>query len=272
MLIPLAAVVWRSGRRTASTASGTRSPRPEASSTLKLTIGASLLVALINTVHGHADRLGAGARRLPGSASFDTLIDLPFALPTIVAGLALLALYGPDSPLGLDLAYTRAGVVVALLFVTLPFVVRTVQPVLLELDREMEEAAASLGRQHRRRSSAGSSCRTSPRRWPPARRWRSPGRSASSARPCSSPATCPFKTQVAVGAHLQPDRERQRHRRGRGLDRAARRRRSSCSWRSTCSSAGGPVVASPGVLVATAPCAAYAVLLPARSCSCSRSG
>jgi sulfate transport system permease protein len=83
--------------------------------------------------------------RLPGRAVFDTLIDLPFALPTIVAGLALLTVYGPQSPIGVDLAYARAGVVVALLFVTLPFVVRTVQPVLLELDREMEEAATSLG-------------------------------------------------------------------------------------------------------------------------------
>jgi sulfate transport system permease protein len=75
----------------------------------------------------------------------NSLIDLPFALPTIVAGLTLLAFYGPDSPVGVNLAYTRVAVVVALLFVTLPFVVRAVQPVLLELDREMEQAAESLG-------------------------------------------------------------------------------------------------------------------------------
>jgi sulfate/thiosulfate transport system permease protein len=81
----------------------------------------------------------------PGKSIVDTLIDLPFALPTIVAGLVLLALYGVNSPLHVSLAYTRAGVVVALLFVTLPFVVRTVQPVLLELDREMEQAAQTLG-------------------------------------------------------------------------------------------------------------------------------
>jgi len=74
----------------------------------------------------------------------NAVIDLPFALPTIVAGLTLLTLYGPNSKIH-SLAFTRAGVLVALLFVTLPFVVRTVQPVLLELDREMEEAAASLG-------------------------------------------------------------------------------------------------------------------------------
>jgi sulfate transport system permease protein len=75
----------------------------------------------------------------------NALIDLPFALPTIVAGIVLLALYGSGSPAGIDLAFTQAAVALALLFVTLPFVVRSVQPVLLELDREMEEAAASLG-------------------------------------------------------------------------------------------------------------------------------
>jgi sulfate/thiosulfate transport system permease protein len=73
------------------------------------------------------------------------LIDLPFALPTIVAGLTLLALYGSRSPVGINIAYTRVGVAMALLFVTLPFVVRAVQPTLQEVDRDMEEAAASLG-------------------------------------------------------------------------------------------------------------------------------
>lgn len=80
-----------------------------------------------------------------GKAMVNSLIDLPFALPTIVAGLTLLALYGPKGPIGINVAYTRAAIVLALLFVTLPFVVRSVQPVLLELDRDMEEAAASLG-------------------------------------------------------------------------------------------------------------------------------
>ena len=75
----------------------------------------------------------------------DAIIDLPFALPTIVAGLTLLALYGPGGPFGVDVAFTRTGLLLALLFVTLPFVVRAVQPVLLELDRDMEDAAASLG-------------------------------------------------------------------------------------------------------------------------------
>ncbi|MGH2800033.1 MAG: ABC transporter permease, partial [Thermoleophilaceae bacterium] len=81
----------------------------------------------------------------PGKGIVNSLIDLPFALPTIVAGLTLLAFYGPDSPVGINVAFTKAAVVLALLFVTLPFVVRAVQPVLLELDREMEQAAESLG-------------------------------------------------------------------------------------------------------------------------------
>ena len=94
---------------------------------------------------GHDRRLGARPRRVPGQADRQRAIDLPFALPTIVAGLTLLALYGPDSPFGIHIAFTRGVVLVALLFVTLPFVVRSVQPVLLELDHEVEEAAASLG-------------------------------------------------------------------------------------------------------------------------------
>jgi sulfate transport system permease protein len=83
--------------------------------------------------------------RFRGQRFINALIDLPFALPTIVAGLTLLALYGPDSPFGVHLAFTRGAVILALLFVTLPFVVRSVQPVLIELDKEVEEAAASLG-------------------------------------------------------------------------------------------------------------------------------
>ena len=134
VLIPLAAVVLRS---TEDGLSGFwhAITRPEASSSLKLTIGASLLVAFINLIFGTATAWLLVRDKLPGRAVLDTLIDLPFALPTIVAGLALLSIYGTNSPVGLNLAYARAGVVVALLFVTLPFVVRTVQPVLLELDR-----------------------------------------------------------------------------------------------------------------------------------------
>ena len=81
----------------------------------------------------------------PGKRYVNALIDLPFALPTIVASIVLLSLYGPNSPIGVHLNATRWGLAVALAFVTLPFVVRSVQPVLIELDREVEEAAASLG-------------------------------------------------------------------------------------------------------------------------------
>jgi len=110
-----------------------------------VTLAVSLLVAAVGAVMGTLVAWVLVRDQFPGKRIVNALIDLPFALPTIVAGLTLLALYGPDSPFGVHLAYTRAAVVVALLFVTLPFVVRSVQPVLIELDREAEEAAASLG-------------------------------------------------------------------------------------------------------------------------------
>jgi sulfate transport system permease protein len=144
VLIPLAAVVWRSNAQGPG-AFWHAVRTPDAWAALKLTVVASIGVALINLVMGTVIAWVLVRDRFPGQRAIDALIDLPFALPTIVAGLVLLSLYGPDSPLGVDLAYSRAGVVVALLFVTLPFVVRTVQPVLLELDTEMEQAAASLG-------------------------------------------------------------------------------------------------------------------------------
>ena len=112
---------------------------------LAVTLGAALAVAAIGSVMGTIVAWVLVRDQFPGKRVINALIDLPFALPTVVAGLTLLALYGPDSPLGVHLAYTRAIVLVALLFVTLPFVVRSVQPVLLELDKEVEEAAASLG-------------------------------------------------------------------------------------------------------------------------------
>jgi sulfate transport system permease protein len=118
---------------------------PESRAALKLTLGLALAVVGINAVTGTALAWTLVRDAFPGKRLVNALIDLPFALPTIVAGLTLLALYGPNSAVGIDAAYTRWGVLMALLFVTLPFVVRTVQPVLIELDREMEEAAASLG-------------------------------------------------------------------------------------------------------------------------------
>ena len=125
----------------------------------------------------------------PGKRVVNALIDLPFALPTIVASIVLLSLYGPNSPIGVHLNATQPGLVVALAFVTLPFVVRSVQPVLIEADREVEEAAASLGREqldHLPPDRPADPGAGDPQRRPG---WRSPGRSASTARWCSSAAT-----------------------------------------------------------------------------------
>ena len=117
----------------------------EAVAAIKLTLISSLIVVVINAVMGTLIAWVLVRDEFRGKRLLNSIIDLPFALPTIVAGLTLLALYGPNSPIGVHVAYTRVAVVMALLFVTLPFVVRSVQPVLLEVDREMEEAAASLG-------------------------------------------------------------------------------------------------------------------------------
>lgn len=144
VILPLAAVVAKSGEGGFAALFDAIGER-QAIAALKLTLTAAAIVALINSVTGTIIAWVLVRDEFPGKPVVNALIDLPFALPTIVAGLTLLALYGPDSPLGLNLAFTMTGVVTALLFVTLPFVVRSVQPVLLEIDRDMEEAAASLG-------------------------------------------------------------------------------------------------------------------------------
>ena len=118
---------------------------PLALKSLKLTVVCSLIVVVVNGIFGTILAWLLVRDDFPGKSAVNAVIDLPFALPTIVASLTLLTLYGNDSPLGIHLAATRAAVVVALMFVTLPFVVRAVQPLLLEMDREMEAAAASLG-------------------------------------------------------------------------------------------------------------------------------
>jgi sulfate/thiosulfate transport system permease protein len=118
---------------------------PRAIAALELSVGVSLVTAAINAVAGTLVAWVLVRDRFPGKSVINSLVDLPFALPTIVAGLTLLALYGKNSPVGIDVAYTRVAILMALLFVTLPFVIRSVQPVLIEVDREMEEAAASLG-------------------------------------------------------------------------------------------------------------------------------
>jgi sulfate/thiosulfate transport system permease protein len=112
---------------------------------LRLTVTQALLVTLVNIVMGTTIAWVLVRDRFRGKQVLEVVIDIPFALPTIVAGMVLLSLYGPSSPLGVDWANTRVAVFLAFLFVTLPFVVRTVQPVLLELEPEVEEAAASLG-------------------------------------------------------------------------------------------------------------------------------
>jgi sulfate transport system permease protein len=144
VLIPIAALVWTSRREGAGVFWDAVSA-PQAVAALKLTVVSSLIVAAVNAVAGTVIAWVLVRDRFHGKAFMNAIIDLPFALPTIVASLVLLVLYGNQSPLGINLAYMRISVVVALLFVTLPFVVRAVQPVLLELDPEMEEAAASLG-------------------------------------------------------------------------------------------------------------------------------
>jgi sulfate/thiosulfate transport system permease protein len=148
VVLPLAALTWESTKDGAGGFWDSISS-PEAVAALKLTIGASLVVSLINAVLGTVTAWVLVRDDFRGKSLVNAIIDLPFALPTIVAGLVLLALYGPRSPIGIDVAYTRTAIVLALMFVTLPFVVRTVQPVLQELDHEMEEAARSLGASER---------------------------------------------------------------------------------------------------------------------------
>jgi len=125
---------------------------PRILAALKLSFGASLLAASINAVFGLIVAWVLVRYDFPGRRLLDAFVDLPFALPTAVAGIALTALYAPNgwiggllAPLGIKVAYTPAGIVVALIFIGLPFVVRTLQPVMEEIDREVEEAAATLG-------------------------------------------------------------------------------------------------------------------------------
>ena len=144
VLVPLAALVW-SSRSHGWDTFWSEVTRPQSIAALKLTLGCAILVAAFNALTGTAIAWVLVRDQFRGKEFVNAVIDVPFALPTIVAGLTLLTLYGPNSPFGIDVAFQRTGLVLALLFVTLPFVVRAVQPVLIELDREMEAAAASLG-------------------------------------------------------------------------------------------------------------------------------
>lgn len=144
VLFPLAAIVWKSagGGWAAFWETVTSNAAVES---FRVTLTISTLVAVVNLFFGLLVAWVLSRDDFPGKRLVDAIIDLPFALPTIVASLVMLALYGPNSPVGVHIQHTKWGVATALLFVTLPFVVRSVQPVLLELDREVEEAAASLG-------------------------------------------------------------------------------------------------------------------------------
>jgi len=151
VLIPLSAIFLKTMTMNWSRFVQTiTSPRVVAS--YKLSFGASFAAAAINCVFGFIVAWVLARYRFPGKRIMDALVDLPFALPTAVAGIALTSLYAPNGwlgrylvPLGIEVAFTRLGVLVALTFIGLPFVVRSVQPILEDLDGEIEEAAASLG-------------------------------------------------------------------------------------------------------------------------------
>jgi len=151
VLIPLAALALKTATLTWDSFWATvTDPRVVAS--YRLSFGASLLAALVNLVAGVIVAWVLVRYDFPGKRLVDAFVDLPFALPTAVAGIALTALYAPNSwlgeplaALGIKVAFTPLGVLIALIFIGLPFVVRTVQPVLEDLDKELEEAAASLG-------------------------------------------------------------------------------------------------------------------------------
>jgi sulfate/thiosulfate transport system permease protein len=144
VLLPLAAILVKA--TTSGWAGFWAAVRvPESVAALRFTLLSALAVTAVNAVMGTVIAWVLVRDRFPGVRFVEALIDIPFALPTVVAGLTMLTLYGTHSPVGLNLVGARAGVVIALLFVTLPFVVRAVQPVLESLDRDAEEAAESLG-------------------------------------------------------------------------------------------------------------------------------
>ena len=219
--LPIAALVWSSTGGGAS-AFWTAVSGPEAVAALKLTLVVAALAALTNAVLGTITAWVLVRDDFRGKALVNAVIDLPFALPTIVAGLVVLALYGPLSPIGINIAFTRTAIFLALLFVTLPFVVRTVQPVLLELDTEMEEAARSLG------ASELTTFRriVLPNILPGILSGRDDGVRARGRRDRRDRAHLrqpPVQDRGRLGVHLQPDPERRPARRRRGRRRPARR-------------------------------------------------
>lgn len=151
VLIPLSGLLWRSSglgwSKFVELALDERTVNA-----LTISFGTAFIAAVVNLVFGVLLAWVLVRYRFPGKRVIDAMVDLPFALPTAVAGIALTTLYAPNgwigsllAPLGIKIAFTPAGIVVALIFVGLPFVVRTVQPIMEEIDKEVEEAAATLG-------------------------------------------------------------------------------------------------------------------------------
>ena len=243
VLIPLGAVVFRSFDEGLG-AFWDAISEPEAVAAIKLTVITSFVIVAINAVMGTMIAWVLVRDEFRGKRIVNSIIDLPFALPTIVAGLTLLALYGNDSPIGVNITYTKIAVGLALLFVTLPFVVRAVQPVLHELDAEMEEAAASLGASNFKifRSivlpnlTPGDHRRLRARLRPRDRRVRVPG---------ADHGEHPLRHPGRLRLHLRPHRVRQ-HDRGCRRGRAAAVHRGGRPVRcSTSSDAGGAVMSAP---------------------------
>ncbi|BCH31724.1 sulfate ABC transporter permease [Mesorhizobium sp. L-8-10] len=151
ILIPLSGLAWRSASLGPADFLAIATDERTLKA-LQISFGASLIAAAVNVVFGTIVAWVLVRYRFPGRRIVDAMVDLPFALPTAVAGIALTTLYAPNgwigsllAPLGIKVAYTPLGIVVALIFIGLPFVVRTVQPVMEEIDKEVEEAAATLG-------------------------------------------------------------------------------------------------------------------------------
>ncbi|MBZ9742998.1 MULTISPECIES: sulfate ABC transporter permease subunit CysT [unclassified Mesorhizobium] len=151
ILIPLSGLIWRSAALGWADFWAIATDRRTLNA-LEISFGTAFIAAVVNVVFGTLVAWVLVRYRFPGRRIVDAMVDLPFALPTAVAGIALTTLYAPNGwigkllmPLGLKVAYTPLGIVIALVFIGLPFVVRTVQPIMEEIDKEVEEAAATLG-------------------------------------------------------------------------------------------------------------------------------
>ncbi|RWH73951.1 MAG: sulfate ABC transporter permease subunit CysT [Mesorhizobium sp.] len=151
ILIPLSGLIWRSAALGWADFWAIATDRRTLNA-LEISFGTAFIAALVNVVFGTIVAWVLVRYSFPGRRIVDAMVDLPFALPTAVAGIALTTLYAPNgwlgsllAPLGIKVAYTPLGIVIALIFIGLPFVVRTVQPIMEEIDKEVEEVAATLG-------------------------------------------------------------------------------------------------------------------------------